>query len=82
MKIDSCNGEPTFLDIVKLQNGVIKCGYYAPLSSSGTLMVNGFYVSCYAEIKNHNLAHQAMLPLALYSEIKMNLTERNKISMN
>lgn len=39
-----------------------KNGYYAPLSDKGTLIVNGFLVSSYAEI-SHDLGHKVMTPL-------------------
>ena len=38
---------------------VVKQGRYAPLSNNGTLVVNGFFVSCYAEHESHFTAHMA-----------------------
>jgi hypothetical protein len=35
-------------------------GYYAPLTSSGTIVVNGIVASNYATVSNHALAHQMM----------------------
>ncbi|CAF1631695.1 unnamed protein product [Adineta ricciae] len=44
----------------------LKLGYYAPSSTSGTLMVNNVLVSSYANVHSHQLAHLAMAPLRLY----------------
>ena len=35
-------------------------GYFAPLTSTGTLLVDGVVASCYAEDGNYNLPHWAM----------------------
>ncbi len=37
-------------------------GYYAPLTASGKLIVDGIVVSNYATVANHQLAHFAMQP--------------------
>ena len=54
-----------FKKIIAIKS-VFKRGYFAPLSFSETLIVNGFLVSCYADFKAHDLAHHGMLPLRLY----------------
>lgn len=41
-------------------------GAYAPLTEQGTLLVDGIFTSCYAEIRSHRLAHFAMTPLRLW----------------
>jgi len=38
--------------ITKIEE-VLKLGRFAPLTENGTLIVNGFFVSCYAEHQNH-----------------------------
>lgn len=38
-------------------------GFYAPLTTSGELEVNGFFTSCYASFPHHSIAHLMMLPL-------------------
>lgn len=35
-------------------------GLYAPLSQSGTIIVNGFTTSCYAGILDHHFIHVIM----------------------
>lgn len=37
-------------------------GFYAPLTGSGTIILNGFVASNYAEVKNHDMAHLIMQP--------------------
>ena len=63
--------------VVGIRN-LIKKGYYAPLTVSGTILVNGFYVSCYSEVKSHDLGHKAMFILALSSLIKMQVFKNRK----
>lgn len=40
-------------------------GYSAPLTYDGSLIVDGSWTSCYAEIFSHSLAHAAMTPIRL-----------------
>jgi hypothetical protein len=42
-------------------------GVYSPLTTSGTLIVDGFQTSCYAEVGSHKLAHTVMAPLRFWS---------------
>jgi hypothetical protein len=42
-------------------------GAYAPVTSEGTLFVDGVLVSCFADLADHKLAHSLMRPLrAIY----------------
>ena len=40
-------------------------GFYAPLTSQGTVIANKFLCSCYANYPNHDLAHIVMKPVIL-----------------
>lgn len=44
-------------------------GAYGPLTRSGTLLVDGHLVSCYANIKSHSVAHNVFLPLRVYHRV-------------
>ncbi|GFQ85725.1 desert hedgehog protein B [Trichonephila clavata] len=45
-------------------------GVYAPLTESGTIVVDGIWASCYAEVASHNLAHALFFPVRFLHVIK------------
>ncbi|KAI3380693.1 hypothetical protein SNEBB_004464 [Seison nebaliae] len=38
-------------------------GLFAPLTDAGLMNINGVIVSCYSDVKSHNLAHKILAPL-------------------
>ena len=57
-------------EIVSMRVVELSEGVYAPLTTSGTIVVDGITCSCYAEFSSHRIAHLAMLPLRVYHNIK------------
>ena len=43
---------------------------YAPLTESGTLVVDELIVSCYAQYEHHSLIHAFMFPFRMWHKIK------------
>jgi len=55
------------VSVTNIQRKTLK-GIFAPLTKSGTLLVNGFLVSCYAHVKSHEVAHASLAPLRFWYE--------------
>ncbi|CAF1039997.1 unnamed protein product [Didymodactylos carnosus] len=53
-----------------------KTGYYTPLTSKGTLIVNDIVASCYSNVVSHNLAHNILAPLRWWYSVAKVLTIR------
>ncbi|CAF4077252.1 unnamed protein product, partial [Rotaria sp. Silwood1] len=47
----------------------IKIGYFAPLTTSGTLLVNNVVASCFSHVHNHEMAQLSMTPVRWYYKI-------------
>jgi len=57
-------------------------GLYAPLTSSGNIIVDDVITSCYAEVTSHRLAHLAMAPVRVaYSFARSFGLERTTTSL-
>lgn len=44
-------------------------GVFAPLTEAGTIIVDDIYVSCYAIVSNHDLAHAVFFPMRFFDQI-------------
>ena len=56
--------------VIKMIRKVKRNDAYAPLTESGTLVVDGMIVSCYAQYEHHSLIHAVMYPFRMYNKIK------------
>ncbi len=54
--------------IVKISK-YVKEGFIAPLSDTGTILVNNIDASCYADVNNQLIANIAMKPLVLWHKL-------------
>nr|CAD7463531.1 unnamed protein product [Timema tahoe] len=60
----------TGLDQVEEVHPVLWRGVYAPLTREGTVVVNGVVASCYAVVNNPSLAHLALAPVRIYTNLR------------
>jgi hedgehog len=59
-----------------------KQGWFAPLTMHGTLLVNDVYVSCYATVRNHNIAQAFFSPLRVYYRLIRSIYSINSLPFN
>ncbi|GFR99522.1 hedgehog protein [Elysia marginata] len=50
-------------------------GVFAPLTAQGTVVVDGYVTSCYAFLKDVNLAHSVMAPIRAYHVLKLYVSD-------
>ena len=61
VQVRQCKG-PAF-DEVTAVSAAERQGAFAPVTQEGTMIVDGVWVSCYADIADHDLADYLMAPL-------------------
>lgn len=63
------SGRQLFVDrIIKIE-AVYQTGVYAPLTETGTIVVNDVVASCYAVIYSQRLAHLAFAPIRVFNSV-------------
>ena len=69
LNIISTENSTSSFSRVKSVEMKVEEGFTAPLTESGTLIVNGIHASCYT-INSHTIAHIAMKPLVYWFKLK------------
>ncbi|CAF3220311.1 unnamed protein product, partial [Rotaria sp. Silwood2] len=62
------NGQLTSSSVVQVKQEM-KTGFYAPLTTAGTLLANDVITSCYSNVKSHEMAHFYMAPLRWFNSL-------------
>ena len=61
------SGESGLVRVKSITSHVLK-GAYAPLTSTGTLLIDDLLASSYAHLSNHEVAHFAFLPYRMFPQ--------------
>jgi hypothetical protein len=73
---DPKSNQPLIVQVVKTELIHIKNkGIYAPLTESGTIIVDDVYVSCFSMVKNHSFAQMFFSVLNLFNKYLLNVNE-------
>ena len=59
----------------------IKIGYYAPLTTEGTLIINNILASCFASVKDHSLAQYSMFPFRYYYQLNKRFSLNDPLNL-
>lgn len=73
---DATDAKPRVVRVVSVST-VVKEGVYAPLTSRGSVVVDGLVTSCYASFDSQSVAHMSMLPVRLTYRSISQVSSRN-----
>eukprot|EP00166_Cyanidium_caldarium_P000662 ctg_126.g70 len=73
------NGDGKRVQIVRVER-VHRRGAYAPLTEAGTLLVDDHWVSCYGNIRSHDVAHAVFAPLRTLYRVRQWLPVKWRMS--
>jgi hypothetical protein len=64
------NGTLKNTEVIRTDRNLKRTDAFAPLTETGTLVVDDILVSCYAQYEYHSLIHLILLPFRLREKIK------------
>lgn len=75
LTLDPKNSKILTRDSVLDVRSIVGEGVYAPLTSTGTIIVDGVVSSCYAVVESQSLAHWSFLPIRLLHNLMEGLSQ-------
>ena len=73
------NGTMQETEVIEVIDNVKRSDAYAPMTESGTLVVDDVIVSCYAEYEHHSLIHAVMQPFRMWNKMKSYLVDSDEL---